>query len=128
MHILLFFTETQYWIEFNTLIDACRRNYPSTSVLIVWESFDFDKIPWEISYYTQNKNRAAVNIGENSLGRKIIWIRNFVAFSRFLKHLFLRKSGGKCYSPVWFTLLGVILRSHHKKLGLFILLHLQYDD
>ena len=99
MQILLFFTETQYWNEFNTLIDACRRNCPSTSVLIVWESFDFDKIPWETSYYTQSKNRAAVNIGENIPRRKIIWIRNFVAFSRFLKHLFLWKSGVKCDSP-----------------------------
>ena len=61
MQILLFFTETQYWIEFNTLIDACRRNYPSTSVLIVWESFDFDKIPWEISDYTQSKNRPSIS-------------------------------------------------------------------
>ena len=99
MQILLFF-ETQYWIEFNTLIDACRRNYPSTSVLIVWESFDFDKIPWEIFYYTQSKNRAAVNIGENSPRQQIIWIRNFVAFSRFWKHLFLWNSCVKSDSPV----------------------------
>ena len=34
------------------LIDACRRHYLSTSVLIIWKSFDFDDIPSEISHWT----------------------------------------------------------------------------
>ena len=60
----------------------------------------------------------------NASGKIIIWTGNFVAYLWFLT-IYL---GESLVEIVIHPLLVVIMRWCHKKLGLFTLLHLQYDD